>query len=125
MSLCMGHAFSSDKQNIVIVARYSPRGNIASSFDTNVLPLLGVDESSRVDPLTEDERFQPASVPAGFFDDFDVPPEVMAAFNVAPAAESSNQPQAVPLALEPAVTVSPVPLFENDVIEPSVFDKTE
>ena len=42
MSLCMGHAFSSDKQNIVIVARYSPRGNIASAFDTNVLPLLVV-----------------------------------------------------------------------------------
>ena len=87
MSLCMGHAFSADRQNIVIVARYSPRGNIASSFDTNVLPLLGVGESSRVDPLTDDERFQPATVPAGFFDDFDVPDEVMAAFNVAPPAE--------------------------------------
>ena len=121
----MGHAFSSDKQNIVIVARYSPRGNIASFFDKNVLPLRSVGESSRVDPLTDDERFQPASVPAGFFDDFDVPAEVMAAFNVAPAAESSKQPQAIPLALEPVVAVSPVPLFENDVKEPSIPISTE
>ena len=38
-SSCMAHAFSDDKKEVYIVARYKPRGNYKGKYGENVLPL--------------------------------------------------------------------------------------